>query len=308
LASKIPFVCAGSSTSWAQAYLYALAKTGGRGVAIGSDINGAAALPGPRFGPFAAFGAQGDKGRLADRRREIDEQVNGVAYDEPIIDYRWHRFEAADPGAYDDEEEDIWQAIAQYEAGFNPWIHKHPHWDSPEASVKRAREVVHLLHDQEHVDEMARGFYAADLRIPVSLDQLDDWPVHRRAGYLARRAGQSPAKWQDEATRKLAARINTIWVKWNQMHGNNPPLKRSKAGPRRDFDYNIDGMAHYGMLPDFLQDLRNIGLTPEDLAPLFRGAYDYITMWEKAEDRARGFAAAQSAVEKRETPEPNAAQ
>ena len=43
------------------------------------------------------------------------------------------------------------------------------------------------------------------------------------------------------------------------MSGDNVPLKRSTAGPHRYFDYNIDGMAHYGMLPDFLQDLRNTG-------------------------------------------------
>jgi hypothetical protein len=91
------------------------------------------------------------------------------------------------------------------------------------------------------------------------------------------------------------------------MHGNNPPLKRSTAGPRRDFDYNIDGMAHYGLLPDFLQDLRNIGLTQEDLAPLFRGAYDYIVMWEKAEDRARGFGRARAAIEAEEASTPDLA-
>ena len=81
------------------------------------------------------------------------------------------------------------------------------------------------------------------------------------------------------------------------MTGDNPPLTRSKAGLRRDFDINIDGMAHYGMLPDFLQDLRNLGLTPEDLAPLFRGAFDYVVMWEKAQERAARFARAQDVVE-----------
>ena len=45
LTSKVPEPNAGSSTSWAQAYLYAVAKMGGRGVAMGSDINGAAGLP-----------------------------------------------------------------------------------------------------------------------------------------------------------------------------------------------------------------------------------------------------------------------
>ena len=31
----------------------------------------------------------------------------------------------------------------------------------------------------------------------------------------------------------------------------------------RDFDYNLDGLSHYGMLPDMLQDLKNVGL-PDD--------------------------------------------
>ena len=31
----------------------------------------------------------------------------------------------------------------------------------------------------------------------------------------------------------------------------------------RDFDINIDGVAHVGMLPDFIQDLFNIGMTQE---------------------------------------------
>ncbi|MCU0500211.1 MAG: dipeptidase [Anaerolineae bacterium] len=287
LADKIPVPCTGSSTAWAQAYLYTVAKTGGRGVAIGTDVNGAAALPGPRFGPFAAFGAKSDDRRMEERRREIDRQTNGVAYDEPILDYRWHRFDAADPGAYDEEEEDIWQAIGQYQAGFNPWIHRHPDSDFPERSVRLAMEAARIRHDQDKVDEMTEGFWAADLRIPVADEQLEDWPMVRRAAYLARRQpAPETAEWQDRRTQALAARINTIWAQWERMQGDNRPLTRSKAGPRRDFDYNLDGMAHFGMLPDFLQDLRNVGLTAEDLAPLFRSAYDYIEMWRACEGRA----------------------
>ena len=77
-----------------------------------------------------------------------------------------------------------------------------------------------------------------------------------------------------------------MWDKWQQMQGDNRPLERLTAGARRDYDINIDGMAHYGMLPDFLQDLRNIGLSAQDLAPLFRSAYDYVQMWEKCVERA----------------------
>src|SRR4030066_2531981 len=63
LSSKVKTPCAGSSTAWAEAYLYALAKTHGKGVAIGSDINGAACLPGPRLWTFAAYGARHDMRR-----------------------------------------------------------------------------------------------------------------------------------------------------------------------------------------------------------------------------------------------------
>jgi hypothetical protein len=47
------------------------------------------------------------------------------------------------------------------------------------------------------------------------------------------------------------------------------------------WDFNNDGLAHIGLLPDFIQDLKNIGLTDEDLAPLFRAAEAYVYMWER---------------------------
>ena len=95
----------------------------------------------------------------------------------------------------------------------------------------------------------------------------------------------------------LAARINAIWTQWERMKGDNRPLMRSKAGPRRDFDYNVDGMAHYGLFPDFLQDLRNVGLTADDLAPLFRSAHDYVEMWDKCDHRAPAIAEVQAKIE-----------
>ena len=45
----------------------------------------------------------------------------------------------------------------------------------------------------------------------------------------------------------------------------------------------MDGMAHYGMLPDLLQDMRNIGV--QDLDALYRSAEDYIRVWERCENR-----------------------
>ncbi|WP_428241109.1 membrane dipeptidase [Gynuella sp.] len=54
----------------------------------------------------------------------------------------------------------------------------------------------------------------------------------------------------------------------------------------RTYDYNTDGAAHIGLMPDFLEDLRQQGLKRSDLEPLYRSA-DYLTvMWQNAVDHS----------------------
>ena len=284
--SKIPEPCAGSSTEWAQAYVYALAKMGGRGVAMGSDINGAAGLPGPRFGTFAAYGVHLDERRVHDRRGEITRQSNGVAYREPLRDHRWHRFQPSGPGGYDEEEQHTWHAIAQYEAGFNPLTQTHPITDFPDRNIKLAMELASVNHWYDWVDRVTSGFFLAESEPLPSKEELNTWPVEQRAAYYTRQMPERLDEIEDERTRELAFKMRAVWLKWNQMMGENPPLVRSFAGPRRDFDINLDGMAHYGMLPDLLQDVRNCGLTPDDLVPLFRSAQDTLEMWSQCRVRA----------------------
>lgn len=48
----------------------------------------------------------------------------------------------------------------------------------------------------------------------------------------------------------------------------------------RTFDFNKDGLAHIGMLPDMLADLYNID-PDADLEPLFHSAKAYVDMWSK---------------------------
>lgn len=59
-------------------------------------------------------------------------------------------------------------------------------------------------------------------------------------------------------------------------------LDRSTVG-NRVFDYNEDGLAHVGMLPDMIQDLKVQGMTDAQLDPLFHSAEAYIQMWERIE-------------------------
>jgi hypothetical protein len=59
-----------------------------------------------------------------------------------------------------------------------------------------------------------------------------------------------------------------------------PPINAQVTG-NRTFDYNYDGLAHYGMLPDMLQDSRVVGMTNEQLSPLFQGAESVVKTWER---------------------------
>ncbi len=287
LAVKIPEPCASSSTSWAQAYLYAVEKMGGRGVAIGSDINGAADLPGPRFGTSAAYGTQNDSRRVHERRGEIERQKNGVAYRQPIRDHGWHRFNGSGPGAYDQEECDIWQAITQFKAGFNPQVEKRSAAEMPEPVLSDVIEILQGGHNENWVDNLTIGFWLASQSTPVEISELAHWPDEKRAGYIFLKGQNLDLMNRFKHEEKLIQKIEDIWDQWEKMQGDNPPMERSLAGATRDFDINLDGMAHYGLLPDLLQDMVNTGLTPQDLVPLFRSAYDYVEMWDVCDLRSR---------------------
>jgi hypothetical protein len=261
LKGKVRDDCAGSSKAWAQAYLYAVEKMGGRGVGIGTDTNGFAKFNGPRFGLNAGYfldynvsGMGQDPKRQALRKEQAEAQENGVRYDEPLIDPRHYRFEGVLQGdVYDDMERDIWQAVALYKAGHNPW---------------KEQNILEIF---DRVKHFAKGFFA------TSDDQLErsglltgDEPWEQRAAFLVK-MGQTPGHSERDPlpVHEIYPKVLAIWQKWEAMEGNNAPLKRSRAG-QRDFDINIDGVAHYGLLPDLVQDLKNVGLTDEDLLPFFR--------------------------------------
>ncbi len=49
---------------------------------------------------------------------------------------------------------------------------------------------------------------------------------------------------------------------------------------QKTYDFNVDGLAHIGLLPDMVADLKNIGVADEQLKPLFGSAQAYIDMWK----------------------------
>lgn len=58
-------------------------------------------------------------------------------------------------------------------------------------------------------------------------------------------------------------------------------VKKQVSG-ERVYDINVDGVAHYGLYPDWLEDLRKLG--GEDIVTdMSRGAEAYLQMWERAQ-------------------------
>ncbi len=49
----------------------------------------------------------------------------------------------------------------------------------------------------------------------------------------------------------------------------------------KTFDYNTDGMAHVGLLPDFVKDLSQVGLSAPYMDAVFCSAERYIQVWER---------------------------
>jgi microsomal dipeptidase-like Zn-dependent dipeptidase len=298
--NRIANDAAGSSRSFAQAYLYAVQHMGGRGVAIGTDSNGWAGYPGPRFGPNAASGLRGhgdteDLPRELQREVQVRNQSNGVAYDEPPRMYRTPRWESKllARQAYEGELRDIWEAIF---LGLS---------DDDIAGADLGSLPLRTPWQVAWIRNIALGIRepAADrLPSPTVIDttlNFNAGVVSRGALYAKQFASFTQAPEPDSrntAIQEIFDKVRPIWEMVERMQGANPPYLRSIAG-ERDFDVNVDGVAHFGLLPDFLRDLKNIGLTDQDLAPLLRSALDFTDVWAACVARAPSVGMATGAVE-----------
>lgn len=314
-AEHVPNDSAGSSKSFAQALLYLHARMHGRRLALGTDINGAGQLPGPRFGPqaSAAISDEADwrvrvQRGLPLREQQTFAQRDGVRYASPILDYRHHRFMDyaghPDRAPFDADQRDFWEALAIWRTGTPPEQADQP--SIPQRSVATQNFIINL----------ATGLRAASraaIPLPIPFPPSRPWPFfdvnadEQLAAYLAAHPDDDPLRDDDpDRTRQLVPKLIPVWRHWQAMERGAPSqatdqwtqqhfgpagsglyeangkLTRSTAG-RRDFDINMDGMAHYGLLPDFLQDLRNVGVQPQTMQALYRSAEDYVRVWERCE-------------------------
>lgn len=289
---------AGTSKSFAQALLYVNEKMNRRRVAIGSDINGAGMLPGPRFGTEGAPESAADYYRPATpirdklaRKSQVLAQRWGTRYATPLVDYRGHhRFPTYGTDAYhhvfDREQRDFWEAIAIWRSGTVPDQAEQP---SP---------LVRPIGTQLFIVNLAKGLAAG------KRDELRPGPIgaDEQLAACLLRSGSTPLNTDPPRVHALVTKFRPVWQHWQSMEEGRPlapvvpyaqiaslysaqgALTRCRGG-QRDWDINLDGMAHYGLLPDFLQDVRNVGMPESEMASLYRSAEDYIRVWELCERR-----------------------
>ena len=269
----------GTSKTVAQGLLYVMGRLG-MPVGLGTDWNALLGGPGPRFGPMAVPGLIGELEPKGDKWAEqvrktrwtdAMSQTGAVAYDTKLRDWRSHRFR--DTGLFDDQSYGadgrfIWQAMALKQM-------------AQDGDVDLTSKAV-----VDALNEPGLGQPALDLALGLTKGADTTGSVYFQAGAKAADKTYTVKGNPDVVQRvmDLVDGINTISDLWERMTTNaaGPKLTRSTAGPIRDFDYNLDGLAHYGMLPDMLQDLKNVHLPLATLTQFFASAERYIQVWERS--------------------------
>jgi len=293
----------GTSKDLAQMIHYAVEVSGGRGVGLGTDLALLGGF-GPRFGADALpalvvpkdyltlTGEREDfeddlrNDVLAERRSLAFQQDMGVRYDSPIRDYRRYRFfwthgNTGKP-IYKERQRDFWEALAIWDSGTDP-----ERADQPGILQNRSLNTASV------VRAFAHGFRAERAAQITGRGALGSYYAEKRAAFLCRHQseeGRDPGGPEEDAVRELLADLRPIWNLWCRMKDQStaPPIRRlvyegTVDGKTyvRDFDINIDGFAHYGMLPDALQELRNVGLQQRHFSSLFRSAEEFLKTWER---------------------------
>ena len=157
---------------------------------------------------------------------------------------------------------------------------------------------IHISHITDDCGNSSKGFAFAfhygQEKVPGGIGMATDMtfiPVvsprfgeHACEGYKSFQHGQKEHAMHPERYRPrdqkdpVAYEGIPLIVKTNQ----HDLLKPYRVGDRV-FDFNTDGLAHFGLVPDKLQDLKNVEVPKRDLPALFGSAEAYLEMWEKVE-------------------------
>lgn len=122
----------------------------------------------------------------------------------------------------------------------------------------------------------------------------DHYQFKKQRGAVSYSATGATSKWKGPAER-WSCHKGSPW----EDCGKNEPLDPYVMGTRA-YNFNVDGVAHYGLVPDMLQDVANVLGKNRGLAlnQVFESAERYVEMWERA------CALSNGACEKDAAPQP----
>jgi hypothetical protein len=247
--------CDLSSKTFAVKYLYLMKVMGGRGLTLSTDMNGFLGMLDPRYGAAnpsnTGFGGTPGKEVCGGNKREI---LDGRAklVDSPsspgtkvLID----TINGAEVSAQQIEHSAVWYEGYAARGQSDSSVAKSAGWLDKDWPPYRWKEVIARGQSEKREDMAPR--YSIDEKVFFNT-RGPELPIHLWYNQTGNRVGEQ------------------LWPmkQWKQKY----------AG----WDFNLDGLQHIGLLPDLLQDMRNVGVQWEQMGPLFRGAQDFIDMWQRS--------------------------
>jgi hypothetical protein len=252
--------CDYSAKSFAHRYLWMMEVMDGRGLTPSTDMSPFFTPAAPRFGQYQCH-----------LRTSYRDDMFGI--------------ETADDEFFHLCPPDFLPDMPGTQCKSHQWPHD---WTPDEDGKEMCKIWGRLLPGCPTYDNLQRqytegaGVWYEDRRTASDEQPVQDdigpqvtWIVARRAGEEARR--RAPRAEVDEIVAIGGAQ--QMW-----------PMKKMKttAGYKLDqtkntgWDVNLDGFQHIGLYPDFLQDVRNVGVSWERMTPMFNAVEDYVRMWERA--------------------------
>lgn len=313
-ASQVANDCAGTSKSWAQLYLYAVEKFHAKGVAFGTDADGMIQFPGPRFGPQSAYGLPDEL--ALQRPDQIEAQDHGVLYSPQNCNALMTAFNgrAVDPGddhsyrinlgyEYSKDMARFFAAlqIFYYETDHLPFGVTQSAADTELNKVKdnlsndNFQDGLFGVYGARHIKELAFGLLDGWHGWDTGSDALDGdvgtLQQLAKAVYRKQALNLDPPPEITGSAEKIRRYVDllAVWNQYQRIFGKNAPMTRSATGTFKQWDINFEGVAHYGLIPDFLQDLNNNGLQSPDLSVLFQSADAFAQMWTKCQSVSADF-------------------
>ena len=166
-------------------------------------------------------------------------------------------------------------------------------FDTAEKAGWKIAEIDHFLIHQANARILEVGGIISNLPdepAPVTVSFITDLAnayreLHGHTRGLATGLGCDINGLHEQAAPRKDAASNPLTYPFKSYDGR-VSFERQRSG-ERVFDLNVDGVAHYGLYPDFIADMQRTPGGEEALTYLFRSAEAYLQFWERSEAAAR---------------------